>query len=132
MDFVTIYMWNRTIEMPPYKGPYYMPQIHETRVTDTKYYQSYSQVLANGICKLKVPVWQNQTGQAYAYFFAKLVLHNGVPEDAQRNQRDTVVLDASSTGTRSKGRLSSQSLNSFRCGGLVMTSGPILLALNPI
>ena len=73
-----------------------------------------------------------QTGQAYAYFFAKLVLHNGVPEDALRNQRDTVVLDASSTGTRSKGRLSSQSLNSFRCGGLVMTSGPILLALNPI
>ena len=72
-----------------------------------------------------------QTGQAYAYFFAKLVLHNGVPEDALRNQRDTVVLDASSTGTRSKGRLSSQSLNSFRCGGLVMTSGPILLALNP-
>ena len=95
------------------------------------FYQSYSQVLAKWNMQIKSTCLAIQTGQAYAYSFAKLVLHNGVPEDAQSNQRDTVVLAASSTGTRSKGRLSSQFLNSFRCGGLVMTSRQILLALNP-
>ena len=85
------------------------------------FYQSYSQVLAKWNMQIKSTCLAIQTGQAYAYSFAKLVLHNGVPEDAQSNQRDTVVLAASSTGTRSKGRLSSQLLNSFRCGGLVVT-----------